>query len=52
MDLAFKRAPEQAPTGYLPWFQVPNRRSTDATIVFGHSAGPWSSHTGQCIGTR
>jgi|SRR6476660_944699 bis(5'-nucleosyl)-tetraphosphatase (symmetrical) len=38
MDLAFKRAPEQAPTGYLPWFQVPNRRSTDATIVFGHWA--------------
>lgn len=38
VDLSFKRAPEQAPTGYLPWFQVPNRRSTDTTIVFGHWA--------------
>lgn len=38
MDLSFKRTPEQAPTGYLPWFQVPHRRSADATIVFGHWA--------------
>jgi len=38
MDLSFKRPPEQAPSGYLPWFQVPNRRNTDATIIFGHWA--------------
>ena len=38
MDLSFKRPPEQAPTGYLPWFQVPNRLNTDATILFGHWA--------------
>lgn len=38
MDLSFKRPPEQAPSGYLPWFQVPNRLSTDATIIFGHWA--------------
>ena len=38
MDLSFKRPPEQAPSGYLPWFQVPNRLSADATIFFGHWA--------------
>ena len=38
MDLSFKRPPEQAPSDYLPWFQVPNRRNTDATIIFGHWA--------------
>ncbi len=38
MDFSFKRPPEEAPSGYLPWFQVPNRLNTDATIVFGHWA--------------
>ena len=38
MDLSFKRPPEQAPSGYLPWFQVPNRLNTDGTILFGHWA--------------
>jgi bis(5'-nucleosyl)-tetraphosphatase (symmetrical) len=38
MDLSFKCPPEQAPSGYLPWFQVPNRLNTDATIIFGHWA--------------
>lgn len=38
MDLSFKRPPEQAPSGYLPWFQVPNRLNTDAAILFGHWA--------------
>jgi bis(5'-nucleosyl)-tetraphosphatase (symmetrical) len=38
MDLSFKRPPEEAPNGYLPWFQVPNRLNTDATILFGHWA--------------
>lgn len=38
MDLSFKRPPEQAPSGYLPWFQVPGRLNADATIIFGHWA--------------
>jgi bis(5'-nucleosyl)-tetraphosphatase (symmetrical) len=38
MDLSFKRPPEQAPSGYLPWFQVRSRRNADATIIFGHWA--------------
>lgn len=32
-------APEQAPPGYLPWFDVPGRLSADVPIAFGH----WSS---------
>lgn len=35
----FNGAPENAPPGCLPWFEVPGRRNTDATIVFGH----WSA---------
>lgn len=33
-----KGPPEQAPSGCLPWFQVPERRSAEATVVFGHWA--------------
>ncbi|MEK7762661.1 MAG: symmetrical bis(5'-nucleosyl)-tetraphosphatase [Nitrospirota bacterium] len=29
---------DQAPTGYLPWFRIPNRRSANATVIFGHWA--------------
>lgn len=28
----------QSPPGYLPWFRIPNRQSTSATIIFGHWA--------------
>ncbi len=34
----FKGRPEDAPEGCLPWFQVPDRRSSKTTIVFGHWA--------------
>ena len=30
---------DKAPEGYLPWFNVPNRQSANATIAFGH----WST---------
>ena len=30
---------DKAPDGYLPWFNVPNRQSANATIAFGH----WST---------
>jgi len=44
MDLAAKGAPENAPTGLLPWYDVPNRamrHSGEAAtpVVFGH----WST---------
>jgi bis(5'-nucleosyl)-tetraphosphatase (symmetrical) len=39
MDLATKGEAANAPPGYLPWYDVPQRRSTTHTIVFGH----WSA---------
>jgi bis(5'-nucleosyl)-tetraphosphatase (symmetrical) len=34
----FKRAPEQAPPGYVPWYEAPGRRTTKQIILFGHWA--------------
>lgn len=39
MDLRASGRPEQPPPGMLPWFDVPGRRTADATIAFGH----WST---------
>ncbi len=39
MDLRFKGAPGSQPEGLYPWFEVPDRRSSDLRIVFGH----WSA---------
>jgi bis(5'-nucleosyl)-tetraphosphatase (symmetrical) len=39
MDLRASGAPEQAPAGMLPWFDVPGRRTADVCIAFGH----WST---------
>jgi bis(5'-nucleosyl)-tetraphosphatase (symmetrical) len=30
--------PDEAPAGFLPWFRISNRRSSDATIITGHWA--------------
>jgi bis(5'-nucleosyl)-tetraphosphatase (symmetrical) len=30
---------DQAPAGYMPWFDVPGRRTANDTVVFGH----WST---------
>jgi bis(5'-nucleosyl)-tetraphosphatase (symmetrical) len=35
---SFSGPPENAPAGYMPWFHIPNRRSTDAMIITGHWA--------------
>lgn len=39
MEFATKEGPGQPPQGYLPWFEVPGRRSADVPVVFGH----WST---------
>ncbi|MCB5191249.1 symmetrical bis(5'-nucleosyl)-tetraphosphatase [Methylobacillus arboreus] len=39
MDFQFKGALADMPAGTLPWFDVPSRRSADATVIFGH----WSA---------
>jgi bis(5'-nucleosyl)-tetraphosphatase (symmetrical) len=38
MEFAANGAPTDAPPGYLPWFEIPDRRTADQTIVFGHWA--------------
>ena len=35
---SYSGPPDQAPDGFLPWFRIPNRRSSDATIITGHWA--------------
>jgi len=39
MDLKASGGLHDAPPGTMPWFDVPGRRSADATIAFGH----WST---------
>lgn len=39
MEFKFKGEVERIPQGYLPWFEVPKRASSDATVIFGH----WSA---------
>jgi bis(5'-nucleosyl)-tetraphosphatase (symmetrical) len=39
MEFASKDSADAAPTGYMPWFDVPNRATKDITVAFGH----WST---------
>jgi len=39
MQFSFKGEVGDVPEGYLPWFEVPQRASAEATVVFGH----WSA---------
>jgi len=39
MQFKFKGEVGDVPDGYLPWFEVPQRASEEATVVFGH----WSA---------
>jgi len=38
MEFSHKTGLEGAPSGYLPWFDVPGRASRETPIVFGHWA--------------
>lgn len=38
MEFKANGGPDSAPPGYLPWFDVPGRRTKDVTVVFGHWA--------------
>lgn len=38
MEFASNGGPASAQPGYLPWFDVPDRRTADVTVVFGHWA--------------
>ncbi len=39
MELTYKGPPDQSPKGFIPWFQISHRKSTDGVIVCGH----WSA---------
>jgi bis(5'-nucleosyl)-tetraphosphatase (symmetrical) len=39
MEFKFKEGAGSAPQGYLPWFDVPNRKTAAMTMAFGH----WST---------
>jgi bis(5'-nucleosyl)-tetraphosphatase (symmetrical) len=39
MEFKFKGEVGNIPAGYLPWFEVPERKSRKATVIFGH----WSA---------
>jgi bis(5'-nucleosyl)-tetraphosphatase (symmetrical) len=39
VEFKFKGEVKDVPEGYLPWFEIPRRASSDATVVFGH----WSA---------
>ncbi len=39
MNFAFKGDPQSIPTGYLPWFSLPQRASQQTTLICGH----WSA---------
>lgn len=39
MEFHHKGELEDIPAGYLPWFDLPHRRGTDHTVLFGH----WSA---------
>jgi bis(5'-nucleosyl)-tetraphosphatase (symmetrical) len=39
MDMKASGGPGSAPAGYIPWFDVPGRRTADVRIAFGH----WST---------
>lgn len=43
LDFDNKLGPDQAPPGYLPWFEHRNRRAANSKIIFGH----WASLEGK-----
>ncbi|MFD1557804.1 symmetrical bis(5'-nucleosyl)-tetraphosphatase [Paraburkholderia silviterrae] len=38
MDFSSSGGIDSAPAGYMPWFDVPGRKTGDCTVVFGHWA--------------
>ncbi|HEX3381971.1 MAG TPA: bis(5'-nucleosyl)-tetraphosphatase (symmetrical), partial [Paraburkholderia sp.] len=38
MDFSSSGTLSSAPAGCMPWFDVPSRKTADATVVFGHWA--------------
>lgn len=55
LDMTHKTTLEDTPAPLAPWFALPNRRSAEQRIVFGHwsalNATAWSEHNAWCIDT-
>jgi bis(5'-nucleosyl)-tetraphosphatase (symmetrical) len=48
MEFAHNGGATDAPMGYLPWFDVPERRTAECTVAFGH----WSTLGPKGLGER
>jgi bis(5'-nucleosyl)-tetraphosphatase (symmetrical) len=48
MEFAHSGGATEAPEGYLPWFDVPRRRTADSAVAFGH----WSTLGPKGLGAR
>jgi bis(5'-nucleosyl)-tetraphosphatase (symmetrical) len=43
LELASKDGPDNPPAGFMPWFNVPGRKSAGHTLIVGH----WASLMGR-----
>lgn len=46
LDFSCKTSPGNAPKGYAPWFEHPERKTKDTSIIFGH----WAALEGRDCG--
>ena len=53
MEFTAKEGADESPPGYMPWFEVPQRRSANTPIAFGHwsSLGFMDQHHVVCLDT-
>jgi len=49
-EFKFKGSPDKAPEGLLPWYDFPERKTADQTVVFGHWAALGFADKGNAIG--
>jgi bis(5'-nucleosyl)-tetraphosphatase (symmetrical) len=53
LDFNFNGPPGSQPNNLMPWFQAPDRKSSDMRIIFGHwsSLGYYEGHNCYAIDT-
>lgn len=51
MDFSIKEGADKAPPHLMPWFDVPDRRTHDVRVAFGHwsTLGPMDRHDVMCL---
>lgn len=50
MDFLTKEGIGSAPAGFYPWFEIPNRKSADTRVIFGHWSTLGLLHRNNVIG--